>query len=171
MNQQAIATIILRILGLSYFYSSIAAYLSSGTTMQLMAFNEAHGEERVSILAVVGSLVGIYWLFGLVLMVAAKPISRLLFRDNEAVTAAEGLSAATLIQAAVPLVGLYFVLNTLPNFVTTAVHWFGEKAGPPTGMPPQYGTAMANVTILMVISLFITLRSKTLSRFLIRSTN
>jgi len=171
MNQQAIATIILRILGLSYFYSSITAFLSGGMTMQVMALNEAYGEEKISIMAIVVSMVGVYFLFGLVLMIFAKPIARLLFKENEKLNEEKTLTATTLIQASVPLVGLYFVITYSPDFITTAIQWYKEKAGPPTGMPPQYGAAMANYTIMMVISLFITLRSKTISRFLTRSTN
>lgn len=171
MNQQALATVILRILGLSYFYTSISAFLSGGMTMQVMALNDAYGEEKISIMAIVGSMIGVYFLFGIVLMIFAKPLSRLLFKENEKVNEEKTLTATTLIQAAVPLVGLYFLITYLPDFITTAVQWYKEQAGPPTGMPPQYGAAMANYTIMIIISLFITLRSKTISRFLTRSTN
>lgn len=139
--------------------------------MQVMSLNDAYGEEKISIVAIVASMVGVYFLFGLVLIIFAKPVSRLLFKENEKLNEEKTLTATSLIQAAVPLVGLYFVITYSPDFITTAVQWYKEKAGPPTGMPPQYGAAMANYTIMMVISLFITLRSKTVSRFLTRSTN
>jgi hypothetical protein len=171
MNQQALATIILRVLGLSYFYSSATGFISGGMTMQVMSLNEAYGEEKISILAVMFSVIGVYCLFGLALMIFAKPIARILFRENEKLNDEKVLTATTLINAAVPIVGLYFFITYFPGFITTAVHWFQEKAGPPTGMPPQYGAAMANATIMMVISLFITLRSRSISRFLTRSTN
>lgn len=169
MNQQAIATIILRILGLSYFYSSISAFLSGGMAMQIMGLNEAYGEGQFSIMAVVMSMLGVYFLFGLVLMIFAKPLSRLLFRANEKVNEETTLTANTLIEAAVPLVGLYFLISYFPGFVTTAVEWYKEKAGPTTGMPPQYGIAMASSTIMIVVALFITLRSRTVVRFLTRN--
>jgi len=170
MNQQSLATLILRILGLSYFYNSIVGFFSGNFTMQVMSLNEAYGEEKISILAVMFSLIGVYFLFGLALMFFAKPISRVLFRENESLSEEKTLTSTTLIQAAVPLVGLYFLMTYFPDFITTAIRWYQEKAGPPTGMPPQYGAAMANYSILMAISLFITLRSRTISRFLIRST-
>lgn len=171
MNQQSLATVILRILGLSYSYSSISGFLSGGMTMQVMSLNDAYGEEKISALAVMFSMVGIYSLFGLLLMVFAKPISKFLFKENEQLNDEGTLTAATLIEAAVPLVGLYFVITSSPDFIFTAIQWYKEQAGPPTGLSPQYAAAMANYTIMMVISLFITLRSKTIVRFLTRSTN
>lgn len=171
MNQQALATIILRIVGLTYFYAAITAVVSSRIFSQVVIFNQISEEENISMSAVLFSMIGIQCLFGLMLMVLAKPISRLLFRENEKLNEEKTLTATTLIQAAMPLVGLYFLITYFPGFITTAIEWYKEKAGPPTGMPPQYGMAMASSTIMMVTSLFITLRSKTITRFLTRSTN
>jgi hypothetical protein len=171
MNQQAIATIILRILGLSYFYSSAASFFGGSMTMQVMSLNDAYGEEKISILAVMFSMIGIYSLFGLILIIFAKPIAKILFKENEKVNEEKTLTATTLIQAAVPLVGLYFFITYFPGFVTTTVQWFKEAAGPPTGMPPQYGLAMANSTIMIVLSLLLIVKSKGLCRLLTRSTN
>lgn len=171
MNQQALATVILRIVGLTYFYAAITAVVSSGVFSQVVVFNQVSEEENISIVAVLVSMIGVQCLFGLVLMIFAKLISRVLFKENEKLNEEKTLTATTLIQAAVPLVGLYFVITYFPYFMTTAIEWYKEQAGPPTEMPPQYGSAMANNTIMMIISLFITLRSKTVSRFLTRSTN
>jgi hypothetical membrane protein len=171
MNQQSLATVILRILGLSYFYSSITGFFSGNLTMQAMSLNEAYGEEKISVLAIMFSVIGVYCLFGLALMIFAKPIAKLLFKENEKLNEEKTLTATALIQAAVPIVGLYFFITYFPGFITTAIQWYKEQAGPPTGMPPQFGAAMANATIMMVISLFITLRSRSISRFLTRSTN
>jgi heme/copper-type cytochrome/quinol oxidase subunit 2 len=171
MNQQTLATVILRILGLSYFYSSLAGFFSGNITMQAMSLNEAYGEEKIGVLTVMFSMIGVYFLFGLVLMIFAKPIAKLLFKENEKLNEEKTLSSRTLIEAAVPLVGLYFLITYFPGFITTAIEWYKEKAGPPTGMPPQYGMAMASSTIMIVVALFITLRSKTITQFLTRSTN
>ena len=171
MNQQAIATVILRIVGLTYFYAAITAVVSSGVFSQVVVFNQTSEEENISIVAVLVSMIGVQCLFGLLLMIFAKPISKVLFKENEKVNEEKTLTASTLIQAAVPIVGLYFFITYFPGFITTAIQWYKEQAGPPTGMPPQYGTAMANSTIMMIISLFITLRSRSISRFLTRSTN
>ena len=171
MNQQAIATVILRIVGLTYFYAAITAVVSSGIFSQVVVFNQASEEENISLVAVLVSMIGVQCIFGLVLMIFAKPISKVLFKENEKVNEEKTLTATTLIQAAVPIVGLYFFITYFPGFITTAIQWYKEQAGPPTGMPPQYGAAMANATIMMVLSLFITLRSKSISRFLTRSTN
>ena len=171
MNQQALATIILRIVGLTYFYAAITAVVSSGIFSQVVIFNQVSEEENISMSAVLFSMVGIQCLFGLMLMVFAAPISRLLFKENEKLNEEKTLTATILIQAAVPIVGLYFFITYFPGFITTAIQWYKEQAGPPTGMPPQYRTAMANSTITMILSLFITLRSKSISRFLTRSTN
>lgn len=169
MNQQAIATVILRILGLSYFYSSATGFFSGNMTMQVMSLNESYGEEKIGILAIMFSVIGIYSLFGLLLIVFAKPISKLLFKKNEKLNEEKTLSSTTLIEAAVPLVGLYFLITYFPGFITTAIEWYKEKAGPPTGMPPQYGMAMASSTIMMIVALVITLRSRTITRFLTRN--
>lgn len=160
MNQQALATVILRILGLSYFYSSAAGFFSGNMTMQVVSLNDAYGEEKVGILAIMLSVIGIYSFFGLLLIVFAKPIAKLLFKKNEKLNEEKTLSSTSLVEAAVPLVGLYFLVTYFPGFITTAIEWYKEKAGPPTGMPPQYGMAMANSTIMMIVALFITLRSK-----------
>jgi hypothetical protein len=171
MNQQALATVILRIVGLTYFYAAITAVVSSGVFSQIVVFNQVSEEENISIVAVLVSMIGVQCLFGLVLMIFAKPISRVLFKENEKLNEEKTLTATTLIQAAVPIVGLYFFITYFPGFITTAIQYYKEQAGPPTGMPPQYGAAMANSTIMMIISLFITLRSKSISRFLTRTTN
>lgn len=171
MNQQALATVILRIVGLTYFYAAITAVVSSGVFSQVVIFNQASEEENISLVAVLVSIIGVQSLFGLVLMICAKPISKVLFKENEKVNEEKTLTATTLIHSAVPIVGLYFFITYFPGFITTAIQWYKEQAGPPTGMPPQYGAAMANSTIMVIISLFITLRSKSISRFLTRSTN
>ena len=171
MNQQAIATVILRIVGLTYFYAAITAVVSSGIFSQVVVFNQASEEENISLVAVLVSMIGVQCLFGLVLMIFANPISKVLFKENEKVNEEKTLTATTLIQAAVPIVGLYFFITYFPEFITTAIQWYKEQAGPPTGIPPQYGAAMANATIMMILSLFITLRSKSISRFLTRGTN
>jgi len=171
MNQQAIATVILRIVGLTYFYAAITAVVSSGIFSQVVVFNQASEEENISLVAVLVSMIGVQCIFGLVLMIFAKPISKVLFKENEKVNEEKTLTATTLIQAAVPIVGLYFFITYFPGFITTAIQWYKEQAGPPTGMPPQYGAAMANASIMMILSLFITLRSKSISRFLTRSTD
>lgn len=139
--------------------------------LQISSLNQAYGEEKISILAIVFSMIGIYFFFGIALMIFAKPISKLLFQENEKLTEETNLTATTLIQAAVPLVGLYFLITYFPSFITTAIQWYKEKAGPPTGFPAQYGLSMAHATIMIVLSLLIILRSKTISRFLTRSTN
>lgn len=171
MNQQALATVILRIVGLTYFYAALTTFVNGGIFLQVANYKEISGGENVSLVAVLSSIIGIKSLFGLVLMIFAEPISKTLFKKNEKVTEEKTLTANTLIQAAVPIVGLYFVITYFPEFITTAIQWYKENAGPPTGMPPQYGMAMANSTILMVLSLFIMLRSQSISRFLTRSTN
>ena len=171
MNQQAIATVILRIVGLTYFYAAITAVVSSGIFSQVVVFNQASEEENISLVAVLVSMIGVQCIFGLVLMIFAKPISMVLFKENEKVNEEKTLTATTLIQAAVPIVGIYFFITYFPGFITTAIQWYKEQAGPPTGMPPQYGAAMANSTIMMILSVFITLKSKSISRFLTRSTN
>jgi len=171
MNQQALATIILRIVGLTYFYAAITAFVSGGVFSQVVNFNQISEGENISLVGVLVSMIGIQSIFGLVLMIFAKSISKALFKENEKVNEEKTLTATTLIQAAVPIVGLYFFITYFPGFITTAIQWYKEQAGPPTGMPPQYGVAMANSTIMMVLSLFITLRSRSISRFLTRSTN
>jgi len=138
---------------------------------QIMILNDESWGENISIFAIMFSLLGVYFLFGLVLMIFAKPISKALFKKNEKVNEEKTLTATTLIQAAVPIVGLYLFITYFPEFITTAIQWYKEKAGPTSGMPPQYGMAMANATIMIVLSLFITLRSRSISRFLIRGTN
>ena len=139
---------------------------------QVVVFNQVSEEENISIVAVLLSMmIGVQCLFSLVLMIFAKPTSKVLFKENEKVNEEKTLSSTTLIEAAVPLVGLYFLVTYFPGFITTAIEWYKEKAGPPTGMPPQYGIPMANSTIMMVISLVITLRSKSITRFLTRNAN
>jgi membrane protease YdiL (CAAX protease family) len=171
MNQQALSTVILRIIGLTYFYAALTAFVSGGVFTQIVSFNQISEEKNISLFAVLVSMIGIQSLFGLILMVFAKPISKFLFNENEKVNEEKTLTATTLIQAAVPLVGLYLFITYFPSFISTTIQWYKEKAGPPTGMPPQYGIAMANSTIMMVMSLFITLRSKSISHFLTRNTN
>lgn len=170
MNQQSLATVILRILGLTYIYTAISAFFSGNMIRQVMNLNEVYGEEKISLLAVIASIVGVQSLLGILLMVFAGSISKLLFKKNQAITNERTLTATTLIQAAVPIVGLYFTVSYLPNFLTIAVRWYQEQAGPPTGMPPQYGAQMAQYTIMIVLSLCILLRSRTISRFLTRDT-
>lgn len=65
------------------------------------ALNDAYGQEEISIMAFVGSIIGVYLLFGIVLMIFAKPLSRLLFKENEKVIEEKTLTATTLIQATV----------------------------------------------------------------------
>jgi hypothetical protein len=170
MNQQSLATVILRILGLTYFYASITAFFSGNMLMQVMSLNDIYGEEKISLMAVVGSMVGIQSLLGIILMIFAGMISKVLFKENKEIIEERTLTVNTLIQAAVPIVGLYFVVSNLPKFLIVAVGWYQERASAPTGMRPQHGMEMAHYTIMMILSIFITLRSQTICRFLTRNT-
>ena len=60
MNQQALATVILRIVGLTYFYAAITAVVSSGVFSQVVVFNQASEEENISIVAVLVSMIGVH---------------------------------------------------------------------------------------------------------------
>lgn len=114
MNQQALATVILRILGLYYFYTSVTAFFSGSMFVHVIALGEVDREDEFGILAIILSLIGIYSLFGIVLIVFAKPISKLLFKENEKLIEDKIFSSTTLIEAAVPLVGLYFLATYFP---------------------------------------------------------
>jgi hypothetical protein len=170
MNQQSLASVILRILGLTYFYTAITAFFSGNMLMQVISLNDTYGEEKISVMAVIGSMVGIQSLLGIILMVFAGFISKVLFKENKEITEERTLTANTLIQAAVPIVGLYFVVSYLPKFLIVAGGWYQEQASAPSGMAPQYGMEMAHYTIMMILSIFITLRSQTICRFLTRNT-
>ena len=85
MNQQSLATVILRILGLTYFYASITAFFSGNMLMQVMSLNDTYGEEKISLMAVIGSMVGIQSLLGIILMIFAGMISKVLFKENKEV--------------------------------------------------------------------------------------
>jgi hypothetical protein len=169
MNQQSLATVILRILGLSYVYNAITALFSGNVLMQVMSVNEAYGEEHISLMVIIGGIVGMQSLFGIILMVFAGSVSKVLFKKDEGISGNGTLTANALIQAAVPIVGLYFAVSYFPRFIIVAIGWFQVQAGPPSGMPFQSGAEMAHYTIMMVLSIFITLRSKSISRILIRN--
>lgn len=84
MNQQALATVILRILGLSYGYSSLAAFFGGNLTMQVMNLNEVYGDEKVGVLSVMFSVAmassNIMMIVALLLMLRSKTIIRILTR-------------------------------------------------------------------------------------------
>lgn len=167
MNQQALSTVILRLLGLSYTYRSITGFFSSNMLMQAMSLNDVYGEERISLFAVVWGMIGIHVLFGIVLMLFAGKFSALLFRGDEAVGDGSALGATALLRAGVPLLGVYFLVRNLPYFITTSIAWFRENAAP-SGMPPQHGSDMAHVTIILILSLILILKSDSLCRVLRR---
>lgn len=167
MNQRSLATVLLRILGLSYLYSSITVLFSSNIMMQVLALNDAYGEEKIGMLPIIVSVVGIQFLFGILLMFFAGGISRILFRENEVICPEPQWTACVLTRTAVPLIGVYFLVQNLPYFFTTSFAWFKEKAVP-SGMPPQYGEEMAHGSLIIILSFFLILKSDRICGFLHR---
>lgn len=135
--------------------------------LQVMALNDAYGEEKIGILPVILSLVGIKSIFGLILLFFSGGIARILFKGNEAIYTGEQWTAYALTRAALPLTGVYFLVKNLPYFLTSSVAWMRENAAP-SGMPPQHGEDMLHASIAIILSLLLIQKSEGICRLLHR---
>ena len=165
MHQQALATLILRIIGFIYFFLNLSGVLGSF----LFAFqNPQWAEEaRISFLASMTSFIGIQFFFGLLLIVFARRFARLLFPKDAVLISAEKLSTETLIRAAVPLIGLFLAIHTFPKFIYNAYLWFLEQAHPTSNsFHSPIESQFIQYTILMIITVGLILRNRSISNMI-----
>ena len=163
MHQQALATLILRIIGFYYFFLNLSGVL--GSFLFALQNPQWAEEARISFLTSMTSFIGIQFFFGLVLIVFARRFARLLFPKNEVLISAEKLNTETLIRAAVPLMGLFLAVHTFPKFIYNAYLWFLEQAHPTSNsFHSPIESQLIQYTILMILSLLILFRNKTLCK-------
>ncbi|MEM9017494.1 MAG: hypothetical protein AAGC68_10810 [Verrucomicrobiota bacterium] len=168
MNERSLATVILTILGLSYLYDSLSVLVTGAWTYSLLASSLHPDQGDFQLELFLTSVVTIQLVFGLILMIFARKISRVLFSGEEPISGDSSVSAASLVQAAVPILGIYLTLHSAPQFLSTSFHWFHEKAGPSSGMPPLYSEAMFQNTLLFLLSVILLLKHRSIGLWLTR---
>lgn len=165
MHQQALAVLILRIVGFINFFLNLSGILGS----YLFAFQNSQWAEEaaISFLAPMTSIFGIQFFFGLLLIVFARRFARLLFPKDAVLISAEKLSTETLIRAAVPLIGLFLAIHTFPKFIYNAYLWFLEQAHPTSNsFHSPIESQFIQYTILMIITAGLILRSGSISNLI-----
>ncbi len=164
MHQQALATLILRIIGFIYFFFSLGGGISGLFFEQTYRWNN---DNSINLFAIISSFLGIQLCFGLALMLFAHPIARLLFPKDAVLISAEKLSTETLIRAAVPLMGLFLAIHTFPKFIYTAYLWFLEQAHPTSNsFHSPIESQFIQYTILMIITVGLILRNRSISNLI-----
>jgi hypothetical protein len=173
MHQQALAVLILRIIGFVYFFLSLGGIMGAGFfSSQSQQWAEWSSSNEISLFTVVAtSPVGIQFCFGLVLLIFTQPLARLLFPEDSVLVAGKELSVETLTRVAVPLVGLFFCVKTFPKFIYFALLWFVEEATPKNdSFYSPVNSGFFQNTILLLISFFIIIKRKAIIKVLIKGT-
>ena len=167
MYQRALSEVVLRILGITYLYGVLQGIATTGFLAQAYSYIDAIGVSALGLLAASGVFFGIQVLISLALVIGAKPISKMLFKEEERVFDRAMLSVEVFVRSLVPVMGLYILFINLPSFVTTAYGRFAERVDANPLLVSQYGVAMVEGTIEMLLAGLMIFKSRFIARCLL----
>lgn len=174
MNQRALSTVLLRVFAVTYFFSAL-----SGLTTQAIFFygmygkdNEGLGAADFTILAVFGLVLFASLAFSFVLLKWAAGLSSWFFKEDKPIISEGQIDLRYLLHVGIILVGAYLFINAFPKFIMSAIQWFKLQAVSTSDIYlTQANEAMIQSSIHMALIVFVLFRSRSISRFLSRSSN
>ncbi|MGZ0655188.1 hypothetical protein ACWPKO_13760 [Coraliomargarita sp. W4R53] len=171
MTARSLALILIRVLAIKFLVETIAEILSQITMLQMMGQSPFgnDGTDGTNLLVVtIGIFVLGKALLAILLLIYSNKVADRIAGSNTEKLEAHPQLAATLTHIGILLIGLTTLIHNLPRFLTTAIQWFQAHANLPENVASQQNSAMAQVTLLFILSLFLLLRGKTLTRWLMR---
>ena len=97
--------------------------------------------------------------FGVVLILAATPIARTLFRSDLVAFEPSAQFAQAVSRASVPLIGLFLFVVNLPMFFTTAYSWIREEIHETHITQSVYGPSMIQYTLTIGLAAILMFKS------------
>ena len=178
MNQQALSSVLLRVYGIYIVYSTISV-LSGGLLMQTYSYWNVDSEGAFSFIAIMSTVWFIQFVFGIVLIIASRKISKFCFPENLVISEGGTINESVLFHIGICLVGIWFLISNLPSFLLQGFAWFKTQAtntapvsarseelyGPSSGISYDH---LPYYTIMVVLSLILIFRSKSLANWIFR---
>lgn len=171
MNQQALASVLLRVFGIYVVYSAISI-LSSSVILQGYAYYSSFPGDTFSLIGMIGAAWLIQLAFGIVLTLFARRISKFFFAENLMVADVGGIDEHVLFHVGICLMGVWFLFSNIPSFLLEANAWFRAQAYDGN----QYLQESADqsydylpyYTIMIATSLVLIFRGKSLSNWIFK---
>lgn len=166
MNQAAFATVILRLIGFYIVYDLLAG-LAMGLIIQQVLFMPSDLESErwvffgwlgISLMTRIG--------VGVILILFAERISRILFREEQKVITDGMINGAALFWVGLSLLGFYFLIAYLPSLIEIGFQWFKAEATDSDRLlgTRVHGTYYSPIEpiVMSILSLFLIFKSRTI---------
>ncbi len=170
MTAHTLALVLIRVFAISFLAETITSLISQIPMLRIMAFdgNEGASDYGHAMIWTISILVLCKLLISIGLFIYSRRIaSRIAGRDDEKLESHPEL-APILTHVGIVLIGLSALVYNLPVFLGTSIQWFQAQASQPDMMASQLNGGMARTTSLIIIAMFLVLRGKTVTRWLIR---
>lgn len=170
MTAHTLALVLLRILAVKILVDTAAEIISQISMLRMMGpiFEEGGSESRFVFWVMVSIFVLCKVVLGVLLLVYSRKLADRIVGSNNEMLATHPQLATALTHVGVLLIGLSTLIYNLPRFMATTLQWFQVHASGSDNLASQQNGPMAQATLLIFIGLFLILRGKTLTRWLIR---
>lgn len=125
MNQQALGTVLLRVMGIYIMYASLAP---SMIYLYTTIFQDEHPGEWYSMHEITALWYALSFLLGLLMVVFAPRLSRWAARGDDTVLDTDAINPPALLHIGLYLIAIYLLTITLPNFLLDGFAWFRSQA-------------------------------------------
>jgi|GEM_PF-1946524 len=170
MTAKTLALVLIRVFAIKFLVetlTTIASQIPMFNMMRTGSDDDAFGYNGY-LFWMIGILIVSKLVLSCLLFIYSRKIADRIVGDNTEKLEAHPQLAPILTHVGILLIGVSTLVYSLPGFLGTAIQWFQAHASQPEVMATQQNAAMARVTTLLILSLFLLLRGKTLTRWLIR---
>jgi len=170
MKAQTLTLVLLRLLAIHFLLGGIAA-LSSQIPMVLTM--KVSAEDSASLYqSILGWTTGILFfskiLLSILLLVFSRKIIHRIIGDTSETLENDPQLPVVLTHVGILLIGCSALLSSFPQLLTTSIQWFRAHVTQPEEMADLQNDAMAETTLLFILTLFLILRGKTLTYWIFR---
>jgi hypothetical protein len=148
-------------MGISYQFSLII-------TMAEFTAEEGVGGDQSKMVWMASLFVLVQIIVSISLLRHSKRIADKVIGNNTETLESHPQLPSVLTHVGILLIGISALVHNLPRFLSTSILWFQAHVQLPEEMAGRQNEAMAEATLLLIISLFLVLRSKTLTRWIFR---
>ena len=168
MNQRALSTVILRILGILFIYLTISQVSQGYLLSQGFAMMDDDSESGSAFMKIISVSLVTQALLGLLLCTIADRISAILFKENNTIIFEGSIDGRSLLSVGIGLIGIYILANNFPGFIESGFQWFKTRASATTidDQLSAHGPFALHSTIMVITGFILAARRSSISRLM-----
>ncbi len=169
MTPRTLATLLLRVFAVANFVAISSAIFTNGLFFQQsLGGMQDSTQEKWLVIGTFLSVILLLVAINAALIIYAPKIAKYLIKEDQTSLPETRLEPEQLLQIGILLIGIYYLLKHSLHLGIATLGWLKEQAAPIGGMESVYNAPMLQNTIMAIIVIALMLRSKSISRLLIR---